>query len=383
MSLSQGFDPPQLSIKARPQSVNNFFQQNFQDHTRFRYFQNYPRYPHAPKMPGNGFQSVAVLQQQQQKQYLQMQKQQQQFQQQHRATESQQYHQQKQQQQQQLLKTRTNSDPKTIIENQNTQSSREEIRNVLSSLKSSDGPKPTERQIQIKEEIVDTLVESMDQEPAVPRFNTNKCLSHKLPSLPPLYSKEVSRKNSFSNVKMRPNEVSSKKSDKKVLSPLQYHDTKSINSPVNMIQSRKNMMASYHYMKTCHSRSQPSFSPPTLLNGSRLQTLLIEGGNPGAERTISKIRSSSSGPGLSLDRIRGSLSAPPPALAPKKRRRRGNMEPGEKYCHICGELASSHSYYGAQVGRLIENLNLRCTAKYSYIINLSSVQYESVCLCQN
>merc|ERR1719350_1401429 len=75
---------------------------------------------------------------------------------------------------------------------QSLKSSNKEIRNVFSSLDSSEGAERTE----IKQEIVDSLVESLDQEPTVPRFNTNKCLSHKLPSLPPLYSKEVLRKTS-------------------------------------------------------------------------------------------------------------------------------------------------------------------------------------------
>ena len=195
----------------------------------------------------------------------------------------------------------------------------------------------------------------MDTETTVPRFNTNKCLSHKLPSLPPLYSKEVLRKTSNLNVKMRPDQTKNTEPDKRVLTSLQHYQTKSVNNPASVMKSQSNMMASNSYMKNSFQglKTNPAShqsikrKPAYLLNGSRLHSLLIEGGNPGAERTISKIPQA-----LSLDRVRGSLTAHAPALAlaPKKRRRRrGNGEPGVKYCHICGELASSHSYYGAQV----------------------------------
>merc|ERR1712032_1067032 len=95
--------------------------------------------------------------------------------------------------------------------------------------------------------------------------------------------------------------------------------------------------------------------PAAPLNGSRLKSLLIEGGNPGVERMITTVPQN---PGaLTLDRIRGTSAAPPLTLAPKKRRRRRNMESGSRECHICGELASSHSYYGAQV-RYPENTHM-------------------------
>lgn len=352
MSLSQGFDPPQLSVKARPQAVNNFFQQNFQDQTKFRFFQNYPRYPHLRRYPGS--QGAAVMPQQQQKQNLQLQqqqlKQQQQCPKQHTAGLQQQHHPQMQIQHQQQHQQYLSS------HRQSLKSSNEEIRNVFSSLDSSEGAKRTE----IKQEIVDTLVESLDQEPTVPRFNTNKCLSHKLPSLPPLYSKEVLRKTS----NLRQDETLIKKPDKRVLTSLQQYSTKSINNPGSMMTSQKNMMLSNSYMKTnfqglnSNQTSHHSIQRKQghLLTGSRLHSLLIEGGNPGAERTITRIPSSAaSQPGvrLSLDRIRGINAHAPPRPLVKKRRRRGDTEPGVKHCHICGEVASSHSYYGAQVSSVV------------------------------
>ena len=347
MSSSQGFDPPQLSVKARPQAVNNFFQQNFQDHTKFRFFQNYPRYPHLTRYPGS--QGAAAMMQQQQKQNLQLQ-QQQLKQQQHchkQYTEGlqQQHHQQMQQQHQQQKYLSSHR--------QSLKSSNKEIKNVFSSLDNSDGAERTE----IKQEIVDSLVESLDQEPTVPRFNTNKCLSHKLPSLPPLYSKEVLRKTS--NLMRQDETKMIKKPDKKVLTSLQHYSTKNINNPGSMMTSQRNMMVSNSFMKNnfqglnSNQTSHQSFqrTPGHLVNGSRLHSLLIEGGNPGAERLISRIPAAPQPPGgvrLSLDRIRGvTAHAPPRPL--KKRRRRGDAEPGVKHCHICGEVASSHSYYGAQV----------------------------------
>ena len=352
MSFSQGFDPPQLSVKTRPHMVNNFFQQNFQNNTRFRFFQNYPRYPHVTRFPGKGSKAAALLQQQQ----LQIQQRQQQYQPRPpgKASHSfvasgfqQQQHNQRlqlQQQQQfatgsQLLKNMTN--------NSHPQHPREKIRDVFCSLQSSDQREHT----QIKQEIVDSLTESMEQETTVPRFNTNNSLtSHKLPSLPPLYSKDVLRKTTNMNVKMRPNVTTVNKSDKRVLSSLQHYPSKTINNPVSMITSHSNVKNRHLSNSFQHQSFQRK--PPTLLKGSRLQSLLIEGGNPAAERMITKVPSPlgamNSGV-LTLDRIRGTSAAPPLTLAPKKRRRRRNMEPGNRECHICGEVASSHSYYGAQV----------------------------------
>ena len=119
--------------------------------------------------------------------------------------------------------------------------------------------------------------------------------------------------------------------------------------------------------------------PPTPLNGSRLKSLLIEGGNPGVERIISKVPQNSGA--LTLDRIRGTSAAPPLSLAPKKRRRRRNMEPGSRECHICGEIASSHSYYGAQV-RYPENMTCTEHTHGTYSITLVSykINYKRLCL---
>ena len=346
MSLSKGFDPPQISIKERPQSVNSFYQQNFQNHARFRYFQSYPRYPLVTQNPGKGSQAlVAAGMQQQQKQIFQQQqlKQQQAYPNLYPGRLQQPHNMQQQQQhfiqhsQLQSVNNRTeNAQALRVNQNQNGL--------VLG-------------RTEIKQEIVDSLVESMDTEPIVPRFNTNKCLSHKLPSLPPLYSKEVLRKTSNLNVKLRPDQTKNTEPDKRVLTSLQHYQTMSVNNPASVMKSQSHMMTSNSYMKNSfqglktNTTSHQSIKrkPAYLLNGSRLHSLLMKGGNPGAERTISRIPQSQA---LSLDRVRGSLTALAPtlALAPKKRRRRrGNEEPGVKYCHICGELASSHSYYGAQV----------------------------------
>ena len=353
MSFSQGFDPPQLSVKTRPHMVNNFFQQNFQNQTRFRFFQNYPRYPHVTRFPGKGSKAAALLQQQQHQ--IQQRHQQYQPRPPGKASHSfvasgfqqQQQQNQRLQQQQfatgsQLLKNRTN--------NSHPQHPREKIRDVFSSLQSSDQREHS----QIKQEIVDSLTESMEQEPTVPRFNTNKSLtSHKLPSLPPLYSKDVLRKSTNLNVKMRPNVTTGNKSDNRVLSSLQHYPSRSINNRDNMITPHSNV-TNRHMSDMSNSFQHQSFprKPPTLLQGSRLQSLLIEGGNPAAERMITKVPSplgAQNSGALTLDRIRGTSAAPPLTLAPKKRRRRRNMEPGNRECHICGEMASSHSYYGAQV----------------------------------
>ena len=40
---------------------------------------------------------------------------------------------------------------------------------------------------------------------------------------------------------------------------------------------------------------------------------------------------------------------------PKKRRRRGDTDPRKRYCLVCGEPASSHSYYGAQVPEMMQS----------------------------
>ena len=378
MSSSQGFDPPQLSVKTTPQAVKNFFQQNFQDHTKFRFFQNYPRYPHVMRYPGS--QGAALMLQQQQKQNLHLQQQQlkkqQQCPKQYTAGLQQKHHpqiqQQHQQQQQQCPKQYTaglqqqhqpqrqqqhkQQQQNSVLSShrQSLKSSNEEIRNVFSSLDTSDGAERTD----IKQEIVDTLVESLDQEPTVPRFNTNKCLSHKLPSLPPLYSKEVLRKTP--NL-MRQDEILIKKPDKRVLTSLQHYSTKSINNPGSMMTSQRNMMVSNTYMKSnfqgLNSNQTSHQSIPRqsghLFPGSRLHSLLIEGGNPGAERRSSAIPVSSAASRLSLDRIRGITAHAPPRPLTKKRRRRGDTEPGVKHCHICGEVASSHSYYGAQVRDMV------------------------------
>ena len=245
----------------------------------------------------------------------------------------------------QSLKNRTNAP--NLQQCGGDHNAQEKISSVFSSLQSSDQREHT----QIKQEIVDSLTESMEQEPTVPRFNTNKSLtSHKLPSLPPLYSKDVLRKTTNMNSKMRPNVTTDNKSYKRVLSSLQHYPTKTINNHVNMITSHSNV--TNHHMSNSFQHQSIQRKPPTLLQGSRLQSLLIEGGNPAAERIITKVPSplgvQNSG-ALSLDRIRGTSAAPSLTLAPKKRRRRRTMEPGNRECHICGEMASSHSYYGAQV----------------------------------
>ena len=363
MSLSKGFDPPQISIKAKPQSVNSFYQQNFENHARFRYFQSYSRYPLVPRNPGKGPQAaVAAGMQQQQKQIFQQQqlKQHQQLKQQQAYPKlypgrlQQPHHMQQQQQQLQQQHFIQHSQLQSL--NNRTAYAKTQALRVN---QTQTGLMATQGHTEIKQEIVDSLVESMDTEPTVPRFNTNKCLSHKLPSLPPLYSKEVLRKTSNLNVIMKP-ETKNTEPEKRVLTSLQHHQTKSMNNPAIVMKSPSNMMASNSYMKNrfqglkTNPKSHQSVQrkPPYLLTGSRLHSLLIEGGNPGAERTISKIPQVQA---LSLDRVRGSLTAHAPALAmaPKKRRRRrGDTEPGVKHCHICGELASSHSYYGAQVRRV-------------------------------
>ena len=355
MSLSKGFDPPQISIKERPQSVNSFYQQNFQNHARFRYFQSYPRYPLVTQNPGKGSQvSVAAGMQQQQKQIFQQQqlKQQQAYTNLYPGRLQQPQHMQQQQQQQQQQQHFIQHSQLQSVNNRTANAKTQALRVHPNQ----QGPVVMGR-TEIKQEIVDSLVESMDTEPIVPRFNTNKCLSHKLPSLPPLYSKEVLRKTSNLNVKLRPDQTKNTEPDKRVLTSLQHYQTMSVNNPASVMKSQSNMMASNSFMKKSFQglKTNPTShqsikrKPAYLLNGSRLHSLLMKGGNPGAERTISRIPQSQA---LSLDRVRGSLTAHAPALAlaPKKRRRRrGNEEPGVKYCHICGELASSHSYYGAQV----------------------------------
>ena len=228
MLPARGFAAPQANFKPRPLAVNNFFQQNFQEHLRFRYFQSYPRHPAPPRYPARGPGLLHQQQHQQQK---------------HPQTSFPPVH------LQQLPPNRKPEQQKSVSRISEVQQKKN--RNVIRCLQS-DQKIETINELQIKEELVDTLVESM--EPTVPRFNTNKTLTHKLPSmthklpslthklpsLPPLYSKEVLRKNPVSNVVTRPDGAADTKSDKQVHTSLHQipamNITASRNDVLNVVQ---------------------------------------------------------------------------------------------------------------------------------------------------